>query len=146
MQRGARLRHPSRVRMTDPMRGGMRQFLTFGLVGVINTSIGLGTIALAQEGLGLHPVLSNIVGYAAGLTNSYFMNRAFTFRGAAHSQGAVVRFLVAFALAYGANLIVLLALLGRSEDHAMFWQAAGMVVYTVVFFLVSKFYVFRDAA
>ncbi|MEJ6396238.1 GtrA family protein [Gymnodinialimonas sp. 2305UL16-5] len=127
------------------MRDTIRQAISFGLVGVLNTAIGFGTIVLAQTVFGLPPVVSNILGYAAGLTNSFFMNRAITFRGASRDLAAAIRFLVAFAIAYGANLAVLLGLLSVAPEAALAWQAVAMIVYTGVFFVLSKFYVFRVA-
>ena len=125
------------------MQGHLKQALSFGLVGVVNTAIGFGVITLAQVVFGLHPVPSNVLGYAAGLTNSYLMNRAFTFRGSAHSTGTALRFLLAFGISYGANLVVLLGLMRVSPEHALLWQAVAMVTYTAIFFLISKLYVFR---
>ena len=121
----------------------LRQMISFGLVGVVNTAIGFGVIALAQVMFGLHPVVSNMLGYIAGLTNSYFMNRAFTFKGSAHSIRAMLRFLLAFGIAYGANVAVLLILIQISPDQVLLWQGLAMVTYTAIFFLVSKLYVFR---
>lgn len=125
------------------MRDTIRQAISFGLVGVMNTAIGFGTIVVAQSVFGLHPVLANVLGYAAGLTNSFFMNRAITFQDAARDRASIVRFLVAFAVAYGANLMVLLILLSLMPGAALVWQAVAMVVYTGIFFVLSKFYVFR---
>jgi putative flippase GtrA len=134
--------------LADKRRIGalMRQLAAFGLVGVANTAIGFGTIALAQNGLGLHPVAANVLGYAVGLSNSYIMNRAFTFRGARHSTGQALRFLAAFAIAYAINLGVLLAGLALAPEAALGAQAAAMVAYTLAFFALSKIYVFREAA
>lgn len=127
------------------MRTGLRQFLSFGLVGVANTAIGFSVIALAQVVFGLHAVAANMLGYAAGLTNSYLMNRVFTFRGATHSTGVMLRFLLAFAVAYATNMAVLLTGLRVSPDAALLWQGLAMVSYTIVFFMISKLYVFRSS-
>jgi putative flippase GtrA len=126
------------------VRGVLKQFLSFGLVGLVNTAIGFGVIALAQVVFGLHPVPANMLGYAAGLTNSYLMNRAFTFRGAAHSGAAMLRFGLAFVLSYGVNLAVLLSGLRLLPEAALLWQGLAMVSYTIVFFALSRLYVFRS--
>ncbi len=127
------------------MHETVRQAISFGLVGVLNTAIGFGTIVLAQTVFGLPPVVANILGYAAGLTNSFLMNRAVTFRGAGRDSATVARFLLAFVIAYGANLAVLLTLLALRPEAALAWQAVAMVVYTGLFFVISKVYVFRVA-
>lgn len=128
----------------DAVHRSLRQFLSFGLVGVVNTAIGFGVIALAQVVFALHPVLANVLGYAAGLTNSYLMNRAFTFQGTVHSGGTMLRFFLAFVVAYGVNMAVLLSGLKLAADAALIVQGAAMVSYTIVFFLISKLYVFRN--
>ena len=125
---------------------GLRELVTFGLVGVANTAVGLGTILILQEFAGFSPYLANICGYAAGLTNSFFMNRAFTFRDADRSAAAVGRFLVAFAIAYAANIAVLTAMLAAVPAVPMAGQAVAMVVYTLIFFVLAKWFVFRKRA
>lgn len=128
----------------DLVRKTPRQLVNFCLVGVVNTVIGFGTIAVAQLLFGLHPVLANIIGYAAGLTNSYLMNRAFTFSEMSHASGSAFRFVVAFVIAYGANMAVLLAGLRTFTDHVLLLQGLAMVIYTIIFFVISKIYVFRS--
>lgn len=123
-----------------------RQLVTFGLVGVANTAVGLGTILVLQEGLGLDPFLSNALGYAAGLCNSFVMNRAFTFRDGDRGAKSAVRFLMAFAVAYLANVTTLSALIAAAPEQVLLWQMVSMVVYTLVFFVLAKWFVFRVRA
>lgn len=124
----------------------LRQLVTFGLVGVANTVVGLGTILLLQEGLGLDPFVANAFGYAAGLCNSFVMNRAFTFRDGDRGAKSAVRFLMAFVVAYLANVATLSALIATAPEQVLLWQMVSMVVYTLVFFVLAKWFVFRVRA
>ena len=58
-------------------RAGLAQFLRFGLVGVANTATSYLVIRLLAEPLGV-PAASAI-GYAAGVVQSFVLNRFWTF-------------------------------------------------------------------
>ena len=125
-----------------PGRQALRELVLFAGVGVVNTVLGLGTIWIASR-LGAGPYLANVIGYAVGLTNSFVMNRAITFRARAGAPGASLRFLATFAVAYMVNLGVLSIGLAIDETRAFLWQIVAMCVYTGVFFVLSKWFVFR---
>ena len=55
---------------------------------------------------------------------------------------SLARFLVVFAVAYSLNLALVLALRRAGVDQAIA-HAAGMPVYTLVFFLLSRWFVFN---
>lgn len=126
--------------MIDTMRPHLLQALRFGLVGVVNTFAGLGTIWLSMY-LGLAPVPANIFGYAVGLSVSYVLNSRFTFRGG-RTEGAVFRFMVTFAVAYAVNMGLLLASIGPLGIDPYLAQLVASVGYTTTFFILSKFYAF----
>ncbi len=118
--------------------GHLRQMLTYAVVGVINTLVGGGTTFATIPLLGAY--WANVCGYAIGLCVSYLLNSRFTFTGH-RAPGALPRFWLGFALAYGLNLAVLRLL---EPSHGAYWaNAGGIVTYTVAFFLIQKFYVFR---
>ena len=58
----------------------------------------------------------------------------------------LLRFLVAFAIAYGANLAVLFAAEGMLGADNPLAQLPAIAAYVVIFFLLSQFVVFRPAA
>lgn len=119
-----------------------REALLFAGVGLVNTTLSLSVIWIASR-MGMGPYLANMAGYAVGLTNSFVMNRAVTFRKQSSAPGAASRFLMTFAAAYVVNLTVLTAGLSISGTHELLWQAIAMIAYTAVFFLLSKWFVFR---
>lgn len=119
-----------------------REALLFAGVGLVNTALSLSVIWIASR-VGMGPYLANMAGYAVGLINSFFMNRAVTFRKQSSAPGAASRFLLTFAVAYVVNLTVLTAGLSISDAHEFLWQILAMITYTVVFFTLSKWFVFR---
>jgi putative flippase GtrA len=119
------------------------QIVSFGLVGVMNTAITAAIIAaLTMSGLDL--VAANAIGFAAGLANSFYMNRRFTFGGA--GSGTAIPFAVSFAVAYLLNLAVVLLTGPLVSYHALIPQAAGMLTYNVAFFVLMKLWVFAGAS
>lgn len=52
----------------------------FSITGVANTSVDMAVFAALAFWVGLAPVAANLIAYAVGVTNSYLMNRYWTFR------------------------------------------------------------------
>jgi putative flippase GtrA len=118
----------------------MGQFLRYSGVGVLNTALGLAVI-WGLMALGTGPYLANALGYAAGLTLSFVLNRAWTFR-ASGTGWPVLRFLIAFAIAYAANLAVLSVGLAIAPRSAYAVQFVAIGTYSVLFFLLCRSFVF----
>lgn len=121
----------------------LRQALSFGAVGVVNTLVGYAVIYACMLGLGLSPLASNVAGYAVGLCCSFLLNRRLTFRSAGSARREALRFLLAFAVAYACNVAVLLASIDLLGIPPVWAQLVAGVAYTAVFFVLSKLYVFR---
>src|SRR5580700_2240950 len=73
-------------------------------VGVANTMIGLSTIYLCMAVLRTSDVISNLVGYAVGITCSFILNRRWTFQTRDAIAPQLARFLLVLAVAYIINL------------------------------------------
>jgi putative flippase GtrA len=120
------------------------QFARFAAVGVVNTAIGLTCIFAAKALLGWGDLSANAAGYAVGLVASFALNRSWTFRDHGRISPALLRFLIAFLVAYLANLAMVFALRDLAGVDAYVAQAAGIVPYTALFFLFSRALVFLD--
>ncbi len=120
-----------------------RQLTSFGIIGALNTLITAITITVLTFA-GLHPVLCNIAGFGLGLVNSFVMNKRFTFK--ATRDNSLLPFLVSFGVAYGLNLVVLILSAPLGAIHTLVPQAAGMITYNIIFFLLMKLWVFAGAA
>ena len=52
----------------------------FSITGVANTSVDMSVFAGLTFWAGMAPVAANLIAYVVGVTNSYLMNRYWTFR------------------------------------------------------------------
>ena len=91
-------------------RTQLYQFLRFLLVGVMNSLVTLGVIVLCKSVLGINPYLSNLLGYIAGVVNSFIWNKTWVF----HSNGKITaeasRFLLGWGICYSLQLLIVWAL------------------------------------
>ena len=115
--------------------------MRFLAVGVLNTCVGLTTIFLAEL-FGASAVVANACGYGLGLVVSFTLNRRWTFRHTGPRYTAQARFLAAFAVAYTANVACVL-LATHLGARGMLAQVAGVLPYTLTFYLLSRYFVFR---
>jgi putative flippase GtrA len=122
----------------------MSQFLRFLAVGVFNTAFGYCIIFACMYLAGLSAEVSNVIGYAVGLFTSYLLNRNFTFRSKRRHRGEIARFVVVFAIAYGANFIALIVLIRYLNVHEGLSQILAGVVYVAASYAMNKFYVFKN--
>lgn len=123
----------------------MSQLLRYAAVGVLNTGIGYAVIFGCMYLLGIGAVVSNVIGYAVGVVFSYVMNRSFTFKSVASPHAEIARFAVIFAVAYLANLGVLMLLIRVWNLHEGLSQIVAGVVYFALSFALNKYYVFATA-
>lgn len=124
----------------------MRLLSRYLLVGVLNTALGYAIIFACMYLLNLSPVLSNMIGYAVGLTTSYTLNRTFTFKSKAASRPEIIKFLFVFVLSYGANMIFLVLFIDALKFHHGISQILAGVIYIAASFLLNKYYVFHRAS
>jgi putative flippase GtrA len=133
----------------------MNKFFQSSLVRFLIVGVGNTLLSMAVEfGLynlaGLNPVLSSAVGYVAGATMSFFLNRSFTF----HSEEKLGRSALKFAI----NVIVLWVLTHpllqpwlAGKLQAVFVERWAnnvslvlcMALYTALNYLGQRFFAFR---
>jgi len=114
------------------------------LVGVVNTLVGLGIIYLAMYFLHMDLASSNALGYAIGIMVSFALNKKWTFDSQDHIVYSFLRYLLVLAVAYGANLATVLFANSHFDLNPYLSQALGIVPYTAIGFLGSRFFAFRD--
>ncbi|MEM9148719.1 MAG: GtrA family protein [Pseudomonadota bacterium] len=122
--------------------GLLQRALRFGLVGLMNTGIGLAAILAVQELTPAGPYLANGIGYGVGLVVSFLLNRRWTFAADGPALPQALRFALTFAVCYGLNLATLGGLLALGAP-AVLAQIGAMAVYTGAFFVASQVFVFR---
>lgn len=127
-------------------RENMGQLIRFGLVGVLNSLIGLGVFSLCFYVLHVGATLSNVIAYAIGLINSFICNRAWTFKSNGHVGYEMFMFLVVFAVSYAAQYAVFIILKSRFDLEAILAFFAGMCVYTGCNFIGNKIFTFKKSS
>ena len=130
------------LRLRESMIRRIVRPLRFGVVGVVNTVLGLAIIFAAKAFLGLGDLAANLLGYGLGLVCSFVLNRSWTFRHEGRAFAAFWRFGIAFAVAYVLNLLTVFGLRDAMSVNSYLAQAGGVIPYTISFYLLSAYYVF----
>lgn len=133
----------------------IQQFIKYCLVGVLNTLVCLVTIFVCKSLLGVNPYVSNAIGYAVGLVNSFVWNRHWVFRSHGRYTAEAVRFVIGFAVCYMAQFAVVYVLnqshFGDYEFHIAGFVLSGYgvatllgnVVYTLCNYVYNRLVVFK---
>ena len=119
------------------------QIIKFCLVGVMNTVIGLSIIYSTMFFLGFDNVSANISGYSAGVIFGFIINRHWTFNHHGPMYKSFCKYALIFAVSYPINLCVVLLLNDQCLIDKYIAQAIGILPYTISFFLLSKYFVFK---
>lgn len=118
-----------------------RQLVTYGLIGILNTTVGLACIFLLMW-LGVSVYWANFFGYALGLFISFALNCKFTFR-QHHTKTKFIKFAIGVMIAYLINLIAVYTVLQISPDSKHIAQLTGVIFYTIFGFLLNKFWALK---
>jgi putative flippase GtrA len=121
----------------------LKQAIRYGVVGVSNTLITAVVIWVMMKMAGCSDVLSNITGYAAGVLNSFVLNKKWTFKSSIVWTRGAVRFGVVFGICYLMQLGLLLYLNKHLTIDSYFNQLLAMAFYTVINFIMNKYYTFK---
>ena len=122
----------------------VRQAIKYGIVGVSNTLITALVIWVMMKGLHCSDVLSNVVGYIAGVVNSFIWNKQWTFQIQVSWVKSAVRFGLVFGICYFLQLGCLFLLNAWLPIDPYYNQLIAMVFYTVINFIFNKVYTFKE--
>lgn len=133
------------------------QFIKYGLVGVGNSLITLFVIFLCNEVFGMKLMLADVIGYVAGLINSFIWNKNWVFK--SHNRKLrteMVLFCIGFLLCFGLQFVSVIILRNpmKALDITVFSLSPdmigeylavclGMVVYTVCNFIYNRCVTFK---
>jgi putative flippase GtrA len=120
-----------------------RQLLRYGVVGLTsNLILYLAYLALTALGVG-HKTAMTVL-YVVAVTQTFFINRAWSFCHQGAPQGAFVRYITSYAIGYALNLSMLwLAVDVLSLPHQIV-QGVMIIIVAATVFLLQKFWVFSD--
>lgn len=86
------------------------QFIKYALVGCLNTGITLFVIFVCKSLLDLNPYIANVLGYVAGLINSFSWNKTWVFKSKNGYSKEAIKFAVGFGVCYSIQLLVVFLL------------------------------------
>lgn len=117
--------------------------IRFLMVGVINTVVGYGFYALFIY-LGLDAYLATTLSTILGVINSYFWSKYFTFRQPKKSLPEALRFVLVYAVSYGANLALVYLFVDRMGMDKYLSGVACLFVTTIVSYVGHNFFSFKS--
>ena len=122
----------------------LKQAIKYGIVGLGNTVITASVIWIMMKVFGCSDILSNIIGYAFGVLNSFVLNKQWTFNSTTAWLPSLIRFGIVFGVCYLLQLALLIYLNSTLTIDSYYNQLIAMAFYTVINFLMNKFYTFRS--
>ncbi len=120
-------------------KGNSKQIVRFVIAGTLNAAIIAAVVWFLMDELGCNYLWSNVAGYTAALINNFFWSKYWVFSaGKGFYARQAVLFLLAFACAYGAQVLVLLAMVEGAGWDEFTSQFPSLLVYGAVNFLMNK--------
>lgn len=130
-------------RVSDPTNAMHRQFIRYGITGLVANAIMFLGFALATEfGMGHKTAMSLF--YVLNVIQTFAFNRRWTFRHGGGFTGSFLRYAVAYLIGYVANFAGLVLFVDTLGLPHLTVQAALIVVIAVLLFLLQKYWVFRE--
>lgn len=135
------------------------QLIKYALVGASNSLITLCVIYILISLLDVNLYVSNVIGYIAGLINSFIWNKQWVFKSHNHQiKKEIILFGVGFLICYGLQILtvwigmsipyikgITFSFMNYSTDHFGEFIAtmAGMVVYTLCNYIYNRCITFK---
>lgn len=121
----------------------IKQFVKYGLVGVINTIITISIIYIFMKLLNVSYIISNVVGYLFGFINSFVLNKIWTFKSKKSIEKERFFFILIFVICYSIQLVFLVILKEKLLIKSEYAQIIAMGFYTVLNFVGNKYITFK---
>ncbi|MBI5466936.1 MAG: GtrA family protein [Candidatus Kerfeldbacteria bacterium] len=125
----------------------IKQFIKFGFVGALNTTIDYLGFAVLVTWTSIPYLIANVMTFAIASTNSYILNRRWTFRNADprwRRQAAV--FYAVMVVGLVINEAILYTLVDHFQVRKLIAKAIGIVIVLFWNFFASRFFVFRPTS
>lgn len=121
-------------------------FVKFCLIGVVNGIVGFSIILSLLYIFQVNYLVSNSLGYLGGILTSFLLNKYVNFRSDGRVRFEFPVFIVSFAIAYLANMLVLSFLVEFVQVKEIVGLILAAGVYTVLFYILSRFIVFKPGS
>lgn len=121
------------------------EFIRFCIVGVLNTAIDMGLFALLTRLLELDPLLANLISFSSGATNSFLLNKYWTFGAGGQAREVATqasKFLVITLLVLLLHEGLIFVLHTQLDWPALPVKALAIVIGIAVGFVGNKYWAF----
>lgn len=120
------------------------RFVKFLVVGIINTFVTYIVFVLIRL-FGATPELSNAMGYLAGVINSFLWNKKWVFQTkGTNVYKEMAAFFAVFVVCYYVQFVAFRFMLYEMKWNEYIAQLIGMLVYTMLSFILNKFFSFKN--
>jgi len=119
------------------------QLVKFGIVGVSNTLITLVVYTVLLKVFGVWYLAASAIGFAAGATNGFLLNRRWTFRGHVGDALTPVRWAIVQGCGLGINEGLLFLFVHDAHLDKLLAQVCATAVVTLTTFFVNRAWTFR---
>lgn len=123
-------------------KGGIVQFIKFGIVGLSNTAIGLGSYYLFLW-LGWHYMLANVMSWIISVFNAFYWNSKYVFDTRSTWLRALFRTYVSYGLSFVIGAIVLYILVEWWGISDVIAPLLVLIITIPLNFVLNKFWAFK---
>jgi len=124
-----------------------KRFIRFGIVGVINTLVTISINSLCNNVFLLEYRLSWVIGFAGGVTNSYIMNKFWTFeskgKSASKTTKEMIQFFTVSLVSLGATTLGLTYFVENMRINENIAQFPTIVISQFINYFGYKLWVFK---
>jgi len=128
--------------LTNHWQMESRYLSRYAISGVLNTVVGFAVIFLLLW-LGVTATLANTGGYLVGLSLGFCTAKKFVFRSKGHLTTEGMRYLLAFAISFTINQLVLQVMLNFFHWSAGIAQLPATATFTILMYLLTRWFVFN---
>lgn len=123
----------------------IKQFIKFAAVGVVNTAVDFLIFTVFLQYFHWHYLVANVAALVGGGTNSYILNRRWTFRSTDprwHRQ--LIKFLLVLGVGFSLNEFLLFLLVEHVHFTPISAKALAIIVVLFFNFAANRFWTFRQ--
>lgn len=122
----------------------MRRLFSYGAVGAVSSAIYFFCTVFFIETVGISPIISSGVAYAASFIFSFFVNHHFVFRSKKNISKTVVRFSLVSAFGFCLTTLVMFLIVEIFKIPYLYGVAVVLVVIPLSNFLLNLRWTFGD--
>lgn len=123
-------------------KGGIIQFIKFGIVGLSNTAIGLGSYYLFLW-LGWHYMLANVMSWIISVFNAFYWNSKYVFDTSSSWLRALFRTYVSYGFSFVIGAVVLYVLVEWCGISDVIAPLLVLIITIPLNFVLNKFWAFK---